>query len=86
MIITVFNFPRSQGRCGGIYGNKILFISKVDFNFDAVTFEFGCIKTDLFSQQLYVLVVYRPPSTIINALVCLSLTFLITSQYLLHLH
>ena len=51
-----FHFPISEGRCGGIsmYGNKMLSISKFDINFDAVNFEFGCIKIDLFSQQLYV--------------------------------
>ena len=63
-----FHFPRSKGRCRSIsiYSNKVLSVSKVHINFDAVNFEFGCIKSDLFSQQLYVLVVYRPPSNNIN--------------------
>ena len=65
-----FHFPTSEGRCGGIstYGNRKLSVSKVDINFDAVNFEFECIKSDLFSQKLYVLVIYRPPSTNINDL------------------
>ena len=44
----------------------MLSISKVDIYIGAVNFDFGCIETDLFSQQLYVLVVYRPRSTNIN--------------------